>query len=119
MLSPRTLIAVRAFLLPAVLLTGCRSMERGAEPPHVVAERIRSDIAYLADDRLEGRGTGTGGNDSAASWLARRHASLGLRPLVLDATVAGCTAGAPNARCRVFIQAFTARGAELAHADTQ
>ena len=114
--APRTLIAARAVLLSAVMLTGCRSVERGAEPPRAVAERIRSDIAYLADDRLEGRGTGTAGNDSAASWLARRHASLGLRPIVTDTTVAGCPAGSANVRCRTFLQRFTARGAELAHA---
>jgi hypothetical protein len=114
--APRTLVVARAALLSAVLLAGCRSVNRGAEPPRATAERIRSDIAYLADDRLEGRGTGTAGNDSAASWLARRHASLGLRPVVLDTAVAGCSAGPASVRCRTFVQVFTARGAELAHA---
>jgi hypothetical protein len=71
-------------------MTGCRSVERSAEPAHATAERIRSDVAYLADDRLEGRGTGTAGNDSAASWLARRHASLGRRAVVLDKAGARC-----------------------------
>ena len=113
--APRTTIALRAVLLSATLLTGCRSMERGAEAPRAAAERIRSDIAYLADDRLEGRGTGTAGNDSAAAWLARRYTSLGLHPLVLDTAVAGCSVGSTNARCRTFLQRFTARGAELAH----
>jgi hypothetical protein len=114
--APRTLVVARAALLSAVLLAGCRSVNRGAEPPRATAERIRSDIAYLADDRLEGRGTGTAGNDSAARWLARRHASLGLRPVVLDTSVAGCSAGPANVPCRTFLQLFTARGAELAHA---
>jgi hypothetical protein len=114
--APRTLVVARAALLSAVLLAGCRSVNRGAEPPRATAERIRADIAYLADDRLEGRGTGTAGNDSAASWLARRHASLGLRPVVLDTAVAGCSAGPASVRCRTFVQVFTARGAELAHA---
>ena len=114
--APRTLVVARAALLSAVLLAGCRSVNRGAEPPRATAERIRSDIAYLADDRLEGRGTGTAGNDSAASWLARRHTSLGLRPVVLDTAVAGCSAGPASVRCRTFVQVFTARGAELAHA---
>ncbi len=41
---------------------------------------IHDDIAYLASDRLEGRLTGTPGNDSAAAYLARRYATLGLRP---------------------------------------
>jgi hypothetical protein len=97
-------------------MTGCRSVERSAEPTHATAERIRSDVAYLADDRLEGRGTGTAGNDSAATWLARRYASLGLRRLVVDTSLAGCSAGSAGTRCRGFVQAFVARGAELAHA---
>jgi hypothetical protein len=40
---------------------------------------IRSDIAYLASDKLEGRLTGTPGNDSAASYIARKYKSLRLK----------------------------------------
>ncbi|MEI6813575.1 MAG: M20/M25/M40 family metallo-hydrolase [bacterium] len=42
------------------------------------AAMIARDIGYLADPRLEGRGTGTAGNDSAAAYLVRRYAELGL-----------------------------------------
>jgi len=113
--SPRALIALRAVLCSAALLTACRSAERGAASAHPVADRLKSDIAYLADDRLEGRGTGTAGNDSAAAWLARRHATLGLRAIVPDTASRGCPGG-DAARCMKFLQAFVARGAELAHA---
>ena len=40
---------------------------------------IRSDIAYLASDRLEGRLTGSPGNDSAAAYIARRYKYLRLK----------------------------------------
>ena len=40
---------------------------------------IRSDIAYLASDRLEGRLTGSPGNDSAAAYIARRYTYLRLK----------------------------------------
>src|SRR5262245_53980259 len=60
--------------------------------------RLRSDVTYLASDALEGRGTGTAGNDSAAAYIARRYASLHLRML------------APG-----FLQPFDARSAALAH----
>jgi aminopeptidase YwaD len=43
--------------------------------------RLRADIDFLASDALEGRGTGTAGNDSAAAFVARRYAALGLRPM--------------------------------------
>lgn len=48
------------------------------------ARSLRADIAYLASDRLEGRGTGTPGNDSAAAYIARRFAALGLTALAPD-----------------------------------
>jgi Zn-dependent M28 family amino/carboxypeptidase len=38
------------------------------------------DIRYLSDDRLGGRMTGTPGADSAAEYLARRFAQVGLQP---------------------------------------
>src|SRR5512132_3700170 len=72
-----------------VALNGCASTAarsgadpaRGAAATHADAGAINADIAYLASDRLEGRGTGTPGNDSAAAYIARRFASLGLRRL--------------------------------------
>jgi aminopeptidase YwaD len=72
-----------------IALYGCASTSgrlradpaRAAAASHADASAIRVDIAYLASDRLEGRGTGTPGNDSAAAYIARRFASLGLRRL--------------------------------------
>ncbi len=60
---------------------------------------IHDDIAYLASDRLEGRLTGTAGNDSAAAFLARRYTMLRLRQ------------GSPG-----YLQKFVARSAADAHA---
>src|SRR4051812_43662834 len=112
----RSLPRLALALLVPVLASACRSAGRGSPSARPDAERIKSDIAYLADDRLEGRGTGTAGNDSAAAWLARRHAALGLRPIVVDTAMAGCSAEPARSGCRVYLQGFTARSAELAHA---
>jgi hypothetical protein len=114
--APRAVTILRAALLSAALLAACRTAERGAPHLRADAERIRRDIAYLADDRLEGRGTGTAGNDSAASWLARRHTALGLDPVVVDSERSGCSAEPRRAGCMTFEQPFIARSAELAHA---
>ena len=114
--APRAVNVVRTALLGIALLFGCRTVERGAGSARPEADRIQRDIAYLADDRLEGRGTGTAGNDSAAAWLARRHASLGLKPVVVDGSTGGCGAAGGRPDCRTYLQSFTARGAELAHA---
>lgn len=43
-------------------------------------ERVKADISFLADDKLEGRNTGTRGYDLAALYVANRFASLGLKP---------------------------------------
>ena len=94
MRQPRVLAA----LLVAAACRTAETLPAAAVKPDSV--RIKQDIAWLADDRLEGRATGLAGNDSAAAWLARRHALLGLRPL-------GDAGG--------YLQRFTARSAQMAH----
>ena len=59
---------------------------------------IRRDISYLASDKLEGRLTGTPGNDSAAAFIAQRYNYLRLK------------APYPG-----YLQHFVARPAAAAH----
>ena len=47
-----------------------------------VADAIRSDVAYLADDERAGREAGAPGYDAAASYVAARMAAIGLAPSV-------------------------------------
>jgi hypothetical protein len=72
------------------IAVGCHS--GAANTPRVASDAIspragadtailRRDINYLASDPLEGRLTGTPGNDSAAAYIARRYAELRLQPL--------------------------------------
>src|SRR5580693_3830970 len=44
------------------------------------AEHIRAHVRFLADDLLEGRGTGARGGDIAARYIAAQFALDGLRP---------------------------------------
>ena len=44
------------------------------------AERIRTHVKFLADDLLEGRGTGARGGDIAARYIAAQFALDGLEP---------------------------------------
>jgi Zn-dependent M28 family amino/carboxypeptidase len=44
------------------------------------AERIRAHVRFLADDLLEGRGTGARGGDIAAAYIAAQFALDGLEP---------------------------------------
>jgi Zn-dependent M28 family amino/carboxypeptidase len=43
-------------------------------------ERMRAHVQFLADDLLEGRGTGTRGGDIAARYIATLFALYGLKP---------------------------------------
>ncbi len=49
-------------------------------------QRIADDVNYLADDKLEGRETGTRGYDLAAEYAAKRFRAIGLQPAGDDGT---------------------------------
>ncbi|HEX9947785.1 MAG TPA: M28 family metallopeptidase [Allosphingosinicella sp.] len=51
-----------------------------ATPPLFTPDSFRSHVAFLADDRLEGRDAGTRGYDLAALYVASRFEALGLKP---------------------------------------
>src|SRR5688500_3626328 len=94
--SMRHVTAVTALIASAA----CTSAYQAPPgPPNADSTAILRDIAYLAGDQLEGRLTGTPGNDSAAAYLARRYKSLGL------------VAPFPG-----YLQPFEARSAGDAHA---
>ena len=83
-----------ALAVAAALVAGCSAAtEKVTAGPAALSARsdgdttlLRRDINHLASDALEGRLTGTPGNDSAAAYIARRYELLGLE-------VAGDTAG--------------------------
>ena len=59
-------------------------------------ESFRSHVAFLADDRLEGRDTGSRGYDLAALYVASRFEALGLKPAGRERLV---PAGARSSNC--------------------
>ncbi len=52
----------------------------------ISAERIKADVAYLANDRLEGRGPGTRGELLAIDYIAGEFKKAGLKPLGKNGT---------------------------------
>ncbi|HUQ80357.1 MAG TPA: M28 family peptidase [Gemmatimonadaceae bacterium] len=113
-----------SLLLPlAVVLaasTACRGAV-GAPAPRSGPDSVSvlRDVRILASDALEGRGTGTPGNDSAAAYIARRFASVGAAPAFASSDSRLCppvstsTKAACDAR---FVQPFVARSVAAAHA---
>ena len=75
---------------PAVIRRGRRrpdaagaagvSARRAGRHASIDPERIRAHVKFLADDLLEGRGTGTRGGDIAAHYIAAQFALDGLKP---------------------------------------
>ena len=68
-----------AVALATVALAACDKADRGSEP-QFSGDRIKSDVAFLADDKLEGRYIGSPGHETAARYVAARFAALGLKP---------------------------------------
>jgi hypothetical protein len=107
-------------LCAAALIAACHTARVAPASQSSMADtaRIRSDIGYLSSDALEGRGTGTPGNDSAAAYLVREYERLGLTKLV---RATSCPAMRPGVRECVmgrasYLQSFQARSVEAAHA---
>ena len=46
----------------------------------IKVSQLKKDVAYLADDKLEGRGTGEKGCEMAADYIAGRFKKIGLLP---------------------------------------
>lgn len=55
-----------------------------AATPAFSPDRIKAHVAFLADDLLEGRGTGTRGHEIAAAYVAAQFAAFGLTPGAKD-----------------------------------
>jgi aminopeptidase YwaD len=110
-----------AYASVAAILFGCHGARVAPAGTSASAmadtARIRADIVYLASDALEGRGTGTPGNDTAAAYLAREYQRLGLKQIERTTS---CPQMRPGVRECVgrptYLQEFTARSAAAAHA---
>lgn len=75
----RSVTTLRRCLLAALLLaTRPAAPAVGAAPDDLAA--LRAHLAFLADDRLEGRDTGSRGHEIAALYAASRLAEYGLLP---------------------------------------
>ncbi len=61
------------FLFVLVGLWTCKN------EPKVAQNKIKKDVAFLADDKLEGRQTGTQGEAKASEYLISRFKEIGLQ----------------------------------------
>src|SRR5262245_18461527 len=73
-------VAIAAIVVLTVTPVFSQRLRRGAALPSVISEdALRAHIKFLSDDRLEGRGTGSKGGETAALYIAEQFEALGLR----------------------------------------
>src|SRR6266705_3097365 len=79
------LMAIRLLLLLGTLsLAAALPGSQGNSAHKISADRIKADVAYLASDRLEGRGPGTRGEILATEYIAGEFKKAGLKPMGAD-----------------------------------
>ncbi|RYF86713.1 MAG: M28 family peptidase [Chitinophagaceae bacterium] len=72
---------VRKYIPFFLLLAGCSSQKQVATTGNeTLAANLKSHVAYLASDKLEGRRTGTEGEKLAADYISNALAAIGLQP---------------------------------------
>lgn len=80
-LIPITRIHRLIFLVFLGFLLSCKPLEwQRVAKTGTVEDKLMADIKYLADDRLEGRGFGTMGEEKAGDYIAKRMELAGLTP---------------------------------------
>src|SRR5438270_8784354 len=72
--------AMLAAALAAAAAPAQNAVAAGAAAPDFSADRFRAHVTFLADDRLEGRDTGSRGHEIAAAYVASQFVGLGLTP---------------------------------------
>src|ERR1017187_4933777 len=81
---------LRLLLAPAVAAFVFAQSPAPIPPPvqaamrQLTKDRFRAHMAFLADDLLEGRGTGTRGHELAARYIAAQFEAIGLKPAGQD-----------------------------------
>ncbi len=77
-------------VLLAVSISACSTFNKGDKTPpptiysfasEITESALYNDLAVIAHDSLEGRETGTIGEEKAARYLAKRYTELGLKPV--------------------------------------
>jgi len=63
-----------------VLLTSCRNSD-SAESSYLYSQKMKEDVSYLADDQLEGRQTGTPGEQKALEYIEGRFKEMQVQPM--------------------------------------
>ena len=66
-------------IILGLLLISVTLFSQESKGPKTIVDRLKSDILFLSDDKLEGRETGTIGEQLALEYLQKRFNEIGLK----------------------------------------
>lgn len=72
---------MRQILSIVLLFAGSAAVAQNVPADQKALERIKASVNYLADDKLEGRRTGTAGEKLASAYISQQFKNAGLKPL--------------------------------------
>lgn len=72
------------FLFLLVGILSCKEDHKFTEERLVYKNEIKEDVSFLADDKLQGRQTGTEGEILASAYISKRFKEMGLQPKGTD-----------------------------------
>src|SRR5688500_17229003 len=67
-------------LLFSLNLAGCSSTKNAGRSDNQTIENLKAHIQFLSDDKLEGRRTGTKGEELARDYIVDQFKKIGLAP---------------------------------------
>ncbi|MBP6415767.1 MAG: M20/M25/M40 family metallo-hydrolase [Chitinophagaceae bacterium] len=73
--------SISKFLLALLFLAGCSAPKNIAKSDTQTIDNLKAHIQYLADDKLEGRRTGTPGEELAMQYISKQFKEIGLTPM--------------------------------------
>src|SRR5437667_3747946 len=71
-------IIFKGFIIGALAVIGIAQQTRGTSSA-ISENALRAHVKFLSDDRLEGRGTGAKGGETAALYVAEQFEAMGLK----------------------------------------
>lgn len=76
----RRFLSIRFLVLTVLVATTAIAQRPSPRPATAISENaLRAHIKFLSDDRLEGRGTGAKGGETAALYIASQFEAMGLK----------------------------------------
>jgi hypothetical protein len=67
-------------IIAAIVFAGCGTAKKIPAADTKTLDNLKAHIQYLADDKLEGRRTGTKGEELAVEYISNQFSTIGLQP---------------------------------------